>query len=141
MKRRALLIGAVLSVVVVFRSDATEPLMSFDDLSLSRVTRSVTGTELRLACLRRDPPPALSDPRETTCRQTVGAVLDSLDMVEAAHPAARMYCPAVRPVPWQEAADVFVAWANRNRDKLNAPSVWVLMDALAEAYPCPKGSA
>lgn len=130
-----MVVAGVLSV----SSHAAEPLISFDDFSAPGITRSLSAENLRLACLRRDPPPAPPfNLRETDCRHTVGAVLDAVDAIEAVHPAARMFCPDVRPVPWEDAADVYVAWADRHPDKLRAPSVWPLLSALKERWPCPE---
>lgn len=136
MNARRLFVGVVAAVLWAAPAYSGESLLSFDDLALSNATRSVTGEDLRLACLRREVPAGSINLRRTKCRYTIGAALDALDAVETLHPSARIYCPRVRPVPWEDAADVFVTWANAHRDKLRAPSVWPLMEALRGAYPC-----
>lgn len=72
------------------------------------------------------------------CKQTVGAVLDTLELVEVEHPTARTFCPLVQPVPWQDAAAVYVAWADRHPDKLKAPGAYAVVVALKERWPCPE---
>ena len=90
--------------------------------------RSLYGVNLAVAC--RDDAPI--------CRATIGAVLDVLDAVERAHPSARIYCPAVRPVPVEDVRRVVLGWIGRNPDDLKAPGAWVVMVALREAFPCPE---
>jgi|GEM_PF-6350838 len=123
---RSAVLAAVL-LLITPAAHAADGLIDFDALP-DAPGRSLYGENLAGLCRGSD--------EYGNCTATIGAVLDVLDAVEAAHPTARVYCPEVRPVPVEDARRVVNAWMDRNRDHLRAPGAWVVMEALREAYPC-----
>lgn len=129
---RCLVFVVLVSLAVSASVRAGDGVIDFDNLPDSP-GRSLYGANLLAACSGEEP--------AATCRFSIGAVLDTLDLLEAEHPEARIYCPSVRPVPVEDARRALMAWAERNPGIHRGPGAWLILEALREAYPCPEGKA
>ena len=127
---------ALSALLFVGQSWAAEPkpLIHFDDLPQWSGGGSRYGENLRWTCGGRD-----GHDRDHACRDTVSAVLDTLNLVERVYPSApRVICPPVEPLDWTDAADIYLEWLERNPSGEKGPGAWGVVLALREFYPCPE---
>ena len=128
------------------RDDVLQPFIDAQDFlnwlerQPQRPGRSASAFHVYFSC--NEPAPGVR--LEPTCHDTIGAVLDTLDAIEAWRPLARVYCPPVRPVPVEDARRIVRAWGDRNPDAVIGPAgeatpgAWVVVKALVSPFPCPE---